>query len=293
MDRLAISLIALMTLAPAACGSGVIHGAPTPDGAVDAAPAEGSPVADAVAQPDAQVIEPDAEIVCQPDCASKNCGDDGCGGSCGDCLAGSEYCDPAQTCVPCQTAVCGVCDELDISTIVGYAGQIGGDHAINALRAEVFSWPVTSDLIITQNATSTSFSVVHLPGESWQDTSNGYTDGAAMVACWDKVGVGRVGPMIGILGLQSEYHQAGLTVSSSASWRKRPTDAGAMRVATPRRGQGREFGTEGSRGRAEGSGPDGQAWLAVRSVIVALGEPELRGLRWLGGRHGGAREVAC
>jgi len=187
-------LLALLTAT--ACGGGIIHNPQGTDGGggevdAEALPGDGSLTVDA-ADPvvDAAVDEPDAEPVCQPGCVSKTCGDDGCGGSCGDCVVAGEYCDATQNCVPCQTVVCGVCDEIDVTTIVDYSGPIGGDHAIDALRAEVFGWPITTELVIAQNATSTSFSVVHFPGESWQDTSNGYTDGAVMVACWDKVGVG-------------------------------------------------------------------------------------------------------
>ena len=46
---------------------------------------------------------------CVPNCTQKTCGDDGCGGSCGTCSAGS-YCDVASfACVVCScgTAVCG------------------------------------------------------------------------------------------------------------------------------------------------------------------------------------------
>jgi len=40
-------------------------------------------------------------IFCEPDCTDKACGDDGCGGSCGDCEAGTE-CNPTGQCVaPC------------------------------------------------------------------------------------------------------------------------------------------------------------------------------------------------
>ncbi|HOX47434.1 MAG TPA: SUMF1/EgtB/PvdO family nonheme iron enzyme [Myxococcota bacterium] len=43
---------------------------------------------------------------CAPDCAGKDCGDDGCGGSCGQCGTG-EVCDQAGGCVAC-TPECGV-----------------------------------------------------------------------------------------------------------------------------------------------------------------------------------------
>jgi hypothetical protein len=45
-------------------------------------------------------------VVCTPDCAGKECGDDGCGGSCGTCGDGLA-CSPDFTCSTCCTDVCG------------------------------------------------------------------------------------------------------------------------------------------------------------------------------------------
>lgn len=39
-------------------------------------------------------------FTCVPDCAGRNCGDDGCGGSCGTCDNKCETCGPAGTCDP-------------------------------------------------------------------------------------------------------------------------------------------------------------------------------------------------
>ena len=47
---------------------------------------------------------------CSPDCDGKNCGDDGCGGSCGECLPNSECVDGVcSECIPldCETRECG------------------------------------------------------------------------------------------------------------------------------------------------------------------------------------------
>ena len=46
---------------------------------------------------------------CLPDCAGKECGDDGCGGACGECLGPNEMCDDGQcVCLPdCLGKVCG------------------------------------------------------------------------------------------------------------------------------------------------------------------------------------------
>ncbi|MBM4354466.1 MAG: hypothetical protein FJ109_11860 [Deltaproteobacteria bacterium] len=56
----------------------------------------------------------DPKDVCKPDCGGRDCGDDGCGGSCGDCwtLEGAinnDLCTPEGTCpvCGCGTKVCG------------------------------------------------------------------------------------------------------------------------------------------------------------------------------------------
>jgi hypothetical protein len=54
----------------------------------------------------------DGQGACEPDCSAAECGDDGCGGSCGEC-GGTEYCSQAGTCVAadcspsCQGVACG------------------------------------------------------------------------------------------------------------------------------------------------------------------------------------------
>ncbi|MBW2702771.1 MAG: hypothetical protein JRF33_18270 [Deltaproteobacteria bacterium] len=132
--------------------------------------------------------------VCQLDCTGKDCGDDGCGGSCGTCGLENTYCGSEQLCLPCETAVCGVCDEIDISTIVAYSGAVGGDHAIDQLRAECFTdWPITTDLEVTFDGASAGFILHHFDGESWRNTiAENFTDGAVMVACWDSIAHGGI-----------------------------------------------------------------------------------------------------
>ena len=60
--------------------------------------------------PDSEdVVQPDG--ACQPTCADKECGDDGCGGSCGSCPAAAPYCNDFTCgfdCVPdCADQACG------------------------------------------------------------------------------------------------------------------------------------------------------------------------------------------
>ncbi len=71
------------------------------------------------AQPDLAVVEevaPEVEVVCVPNCESKVCGDDGCGGSCGMCQAL-----PPMKCLDGQC----VCSE-PLSPTIKYAKQFGG-----------------------------------------------------------------------------------------------------------------------------------------------------------------------
>ena len=150
--------------------------------------------------------------VCQPVCDGKNCGDDSCGATCGACDAVSEYCSVEQKCVACESAACGACDEIDVSQIVSYTGQIGGDHAVNQLRAEVFDWPITTDLEVKIDGPSPCFYLHHFDGESWNKTSNGYTDGAAMVACWESVAQG------GVVCQSYEWYSPDWNVCRSMDW---------------------------------------------------------------------------
>jgi hypothetical protein len=92
----------------------------------------------------------------------------------------------------CETAKCGSCDEIDVSKIVSFSGPIGSDHAVNQLRAEVFGWPVTTDLEVQTDGLTSCFFLHHFDGESWNETSTGLSDGAAMVACWESVSKGGI-----------------------------------------------------------------------------------------------------
>ncbi|MEC8023958.1 MAG: lamin tail domain-containing protein [Myxococcota bacterium] len=49
------------------------------------------------------------KVTCEPACGGKSCGQDGCGGSCGDCDAG-DTCDLAGSCVPKATSCAGAQD---------------------------------------------------------------------------------------------------------------------------------------------------------------------------------------
>ncbi len=135
----------------------------------------------------------DGNCICQGDCQGKECGDDGCGASCGQCDQADSFCSDAQTCVPCETQVCGVCDEIDVSQIVSYAGPIGEDHAIDQLRAECFTWPITTELEVTFDSSSPGFILHHFEGQFWNPTiAANFKDGAVMVACWDSIAMGGI-----------------------------------------------------------------------------------------------------
>lgn len=133
---------------------------------------------------------------CTPDCDGKTCGDNGCGGNCGECNPQTHEC-TQQQCVPlaCETAVCDVCDEIDVGSIVGAGGTIGGGHT-HALNLAVFnSWPITSDVEIFSTAGGTAFRLHHFPGQpNWPSVTDthgtSYAEAAVIVACWDKTGVG-------------------------------------------------------------------------------------------------------
>lgn len=72
----------------------------------DTEPPKEVTVEDTPVQPPEDTTDAPADVTCQPDCADKVCGDDGCGGSCGECPAGTG----------CQEGVCGcefvACGEL-------------------------------------------------------------------------------------------------------------------------------------------------------------------------------------
>lgn len=66
---------------------------------------------------DPQHVCVDGVCVCQPNCAGKNCGDDGCGGSCGECGAAPNQCGEDGTCeCICDDIWQPVCDEDNCET---------------------------------------------------------------------------------------------------------------------------------------------------------------------------------
>ena len=69
----------------------------------------------------AQNVCEDGECVCQPNCLGKNCGDDGCGGECGDCGEYPNECteDGVCECV-CPDLYQPVCDEQACETYFNY-----------------------------------------------------------------------------------------------------------------------------------------------------------------------------
>lgn len=154
----------------------------------------------------------DGACSCQPFCDGRNCGDDGCSGSCGTCDPISAFCAADQTCHDCESAVCGVCDEIDVSQVVSYSGSIGGDHANPFLRAEVFDFPITTELDVDLNGSSPCFYLDHFDGQSWNTTSNGYTEGAAMVACWYSHAAG------GITCMTFEWYSPDWNVCRTMDW---------------------------------------------------------------------------
>jgi len=106
---------------------------------------------------------------------------------CGD----GTYCSAAQTCDSCQSSVCGVCDEIDTSTVTVFINTTG-EHENPQLGAHVFSWPITTELEIDNSAYPTTWLVHHRPGEFWNPTTAtpdqpSFRDGAAMIACWDSI----------------------------------------------------------------------------------------------------------
>ncbi len=66
---------------------------------------------------------------CQPDCVDKDCGGDGCGGSCGSCT-GTDTCDNSGKCVPCQADCTGkVCGDDGCGGSCGTCNT--GEHCDN------------------------------------------------------------------------------------------------------------------------------------------------------------------
>ena len=101
-------VVAVLVVALTACGGGSNDGAGDgtrePDVVADgdvAVPSDAEELVSVDVQvppEDAEVVD-DLETICEPDCDGKECGDDGCGGSCGDCGDG-------------ECGEDGVCEEL-------------------------------------------------------------------------------------------------------------------------------------------------------------------------------------
>lgn len=75
----------------------------------------------------------DGSCVCVPDCAGAECGDDGCGGSCGSCTP-PDICDESRQCVchpltpeeACAGAMCGEVEDRGCGLTVNCSGSCGG-----------------------------------------------------------------------------------------------------------------------------------------------------------------------
>ena len=127
-------LTVLAALVLAACGGGL-----TPSLLSDHLPEAD---ADLRQDPDVEV-----EVVCRADCDGKECGDDGCGGSCGDCLEDT-VCDEVGLCVAatCESSkdcpgdlVCaddvGICVDCEIAADCAEGETCGPDHKCHPVVA--------------------------------------------------------------------------------------------------------------------------------------------------------------
>ena len=104
---LGLLLIAMLGMTPASCLE--IHRDPaTQDGDVEASESDAAQGGDTAVAVDGEV---NADRVCVPDCAGRECGADGCGGSCGTCPAAAPTCSSGQChdeCAPsCSGRECG------------------------------------------------------------------------------------------------------------------------------------------------------------------------------------------
>ena len=77
------------------------------------------------AVPEDGIEEPDA---CQPNCEGKECGDDGCGGSCGECGPG-ETCDDLQQCTGQDPAECALV-AVDVVAVDDCATECAGSPCL-------------------------------------------------------------------------------------------------------------------------------------------------------------------
>jgi len=61
---------------------------------------------------------------CVPDCTGKECGNDGCGGSCGGCIGENLFCSSNGLCKPCDPVLNEGCPEDSYCTFVGSDGPL-------------------------------------------------------------------------------------------------------------------------------------------------------------------------
>jgi len=77
----------------------------------------------------------DGECVCQPDCEGKECGDNGCGGSCGTC-GGEDYCIAGACEATCGNGICDLVEscftcEADCGCTLFYKDADGDGYGVN------------------------------------------------------------------------------------------------------------------------------------------------------------------
>jgi hypothetical protein len=119
-------VIPLVLIGIVGCGGSADPGASSPDGALDAADTDTNvfQIPDAgdtrtAPKPDA---EPSPDTPCVPNCTNKECGDDGCGESCGVCKE-AEICTSVGTCDPDPSAGCG-----GLTLAEDWAGEYDGSY---------------------------------------------------------------------------------------------------------------------------------------------------------------------
>ncbi|HEX2573467.1 MAG TPA: glycoside hydrolase family 44 protein [Polyangia bacterium] len=107
------------------------------------APVDLSAPRDLVAPVDGSNVTPDLGGVCQPQCAGRVCGSDGCGGSCGSCTQ-DKLCSAAGSCVAIASG--GDPIQVDVGAVNGAIspeiyGLASADAAtLNALRIPLHRW---------------------------------------------------------------------------------------------------------------------------------------------------------
>ncbi|MBI5610249.1 MAG: hypothetical protein HY902_15335, partial [Deltaproteobacteria bacterium] len=130
---------------------------------------------------------------CLPECKDKQCGDDGCGGTCGDCAPGSA-CSSGKCLTPvCTDATCnghGVCQAATVQCdcAPGYAGAACDGCAPGLVGYPNCGTPCTDDAgcddanPCTDDACSAGVSCVHLAGDGTCTDGEFCTGGDACVA---------------------------------------------------------------------------------------------------------------